>query len=157
MADATCVGILVRPAGIGLLASLFTLGVDLGTKVVATVVDRGDGWLVYNDTPSPGLLHRSAMSLVAIAATVVLARLAHWRGMGQIWGGWIGCGLLVGGIMGNGLSPLVWSPGVPDFIHLGEWVWNVADFAIGIGLGGGLVSIGLAGVAVYVRERLARA
>src|SRR4029450_8107304 len=97
-ADARCMGLRVFP-----VALLFGLIVDLGTKVVAVGLDRGDGWLLYNGKPS-ALLHRVAMSLVALAATVVLARLARWRGMGEIWGACVGCGLLVAGIMGNGLS-----------------------------------------------------
>jgi lipoprotein signal peptidase len=73
--------------------------------------------------------------------------------MGEIWGAWIGCGLLVAGIMGNGLSRVIWSRGVPDFIHAGDrWIWNVADFAIGLGLVGGVVSIAVAGLGAYVRE-----
>jgi lipoprotein signal peptidase len=141
-----------------LLSSLlFGLLVDLGTKVVAVQLDRGDGWLVYNGTATPGLVHRGVMSLVAIGATVVLARLARWRGMGEIWGAWIGCGLLVAGIMGNGVSRLIWSRGVPDFIHAGDrWIWNVADFAIGFGLVGGVASIALTGLGVWVRELVAR-
>jgi lipoprotein signal peptidase len=134
-------------------ALLFGLVVDLGTKVVAVGLDTGNGWLVYNGTATPGLVHRALMSLVAIGATVVLARVGRWRGMGEIWGAWIGCGLLVAGIMGNGLSRVIWSRGVPDFIHAGDrWIWNVADFAIGLGLVGGVVSIAVAGLGAYVRE-----
>jgi lipoprotein signal peptidase len=134
------------------VALLFGLIVDLGTKVVAVGLDRGDGWLLYNGKPS-ALLHRVAMSLIALAATVVLARLARWRGMGEIWGAWVGCGLLVAGIMGNGLSRLMWERGVPDFIHAGDrWVWNVADFAIGLGLVGGIASIAVTGLVAAVRS-----
>jgi lipoprotein signal peptidase len=144
---------LKTPAAVGLGSFLFVLGVDLLTKVVAVMLDRGDGWLIYNGTPSPGLLHRTAMSLVAVAATVTLAELARWRGIGQIWGAWVGCGMLVGGILGNGLSPAIWSQGVPDFIHAGDrWVWNVADFAIGLGLAGGIASIAVAALGAYARE-----
>jgi hypothetical protein len=138
-----------------LAAFLFGLIVDLGTKIVAVGLDRGDGWLLYNAKPS-AFAQRVAMSLVAVAATSVLARLARWRGMGEIWGAWIGCGLLVAGITGNGVSRFIWSRGVPDFIHAGDrWVWNVADFAIALGLVGGVASIAVTGLAVYVRERAA--
>ncbi len=135
---------------------LFGLIVDLGTKTVAVGLDRGDGWLVYNGADGH-FLRRTAMSLLAVAATAVLARLARWRGMGEIWGAWIGCGLLVAGIVGNGVSRVLWSPGVPDFIHAGDrWVWNVADFAIGLGLVGGVASIAVTGLGVWVRETVAR-
>jgi hypothetical protein len=140
-----------------LISLLFGLIVDLGTKTVAVGLDRGDGWLVYNDVGGH-FLRRTAMSLLAVVATVVLARLARWRGMGEIWGAWIGCGLLVAGIAGNGVSRALWAPGVPDFIHAGDrWVWNVADFAIGLGLVGGVASIAVTGLGVWVRERVARA
>jgi lipoprotein signal peptidase len=73
--------------------------------------------------------------------------------MGEIWGAWVGCGLLVAGIMGNGLSRLMWERGVPDFIHAGDrWVWNVADFAIGLGLVGGIASIAVTGLVAAVRS-----
>jgi hypothetical protein len=134
------------------VALLFGLLVDLGTKVVAVGLDRHDGWLLYNGRPSD-LLHRVVMSVVALAATAVLARLARWRDMGEIWGAWAGCGLLVAGIMGNGVSRLIWARGVPDFIHAGDrWVWNVADFAIGLGLVGGIASIAVTGLAAALRR-----
>jgi Na+/phosphate symporter len=147
----------LTPAGAGLATFLFAFGVDLGTKVVAVLIDGGQGWLVYNGTESPGIGRRTLMSLVAVAATVLLARLARWRGIGRIWGAWVGCGLLVAGIMGNGVSRLIWAEGVPDFIHLGDrWVWNVADFAIGFGLTGGVASIAVAALGAWVREWVGR-
>src|SRR5262249_53355133 len=100
-----------------------------------------------------GLVQRAVMSAVALLATAVLARLAHWRGMGEIWGAWAGCGLLIAGIAGNGVSPLIWSGGVPDFIHLGNWIWNVADFEISVGLVGGVASIVVTGFGAWIRER----
>jgi lipoprotein signal peptidase len=151
------VGALKTPAAVGLATFLFVLGFDLLTKVVAVSHDVGDGWLVYNDTNPSALLRRGAMSVLAVAVTVLLARLAHWRGIGQIWGAWVGCGLLVGGIAGNGLSRFIWSRGVPDFIHAGDrWIWNFADFAIGLGLSGGLASIAVAAGGTYLREWFGR-
>jgi lipoprotein signal peptidase len=74
--------------------------------------------------------------------------------MGRIWGAWVGVGLLVGGIVGNGVSRLIWPRGVPDFIDMGREVWNVADFEIGLGLTGGIVSIAVSALLIFVRERL---
>jgi lipoprotein signal peptidase len=72
-------------------------------------------------------------------------------------GEWVGCGLLAAGILANGISPLLWNQGVPDFIDVrGGWVWNLADFEIAIGLTGGLLSVVLSAVVVYTRERVAR-
>jgi lipoprotein signal peptidase len=157
VADDHSVGALKRPAAVGLATFLFVLGFDLLTKAVAVAHDVGDGWLVYNDARPAALLRRAAMSLVAVAVTVLLARLARWRGIGQIWGAWVGCGLLVGGIVGNGVSRFFWSRGVPDFIHAGDrWIWNFADFAIGLGLTGGIASIAIAAGGAYAREWFGR-
>jgi lipoprotein signal peptidase len=68
----------------------------------------------------------------------------------------VGVGLLVGGILANGISPFLWDRGVPDFIAMRGWVWNVADFEIAIGLTGGILSLGVSAVAVYARELVTR-
>jgi lipoprotein signal peptidase len=99
-------------------------------------------------------VRRLAMSIVAVAVVVALTRLAAWRGIGRIWGAWFGVGLLVAGIVGNGVSRLIWSRGVPDFVTMGREVWNVADFEIGLGLTGGLVSIAVAALFAFARDRL---
>jgi lipoprotein signal peptidase len=127
-----------------------TLLVDLLTKAVAF----GRIPVVYNDKPGE-LVRRLVMSVVAVGVVVLLTRLAAWRGMGRIWGAWIGVGLLVGGIAGNGLSRVIWVRGVPDFIDLGTHVWNLADFMIGFGLTGGLLSVAVSALLVFARERLA--
>jgi hypothetical protein len=114
------------------------------------------GGLIFNNSPSH-LPLRVLMSLVAVAVGFVLARLAALRGLGRQWGVWVGCGLLAAGILANGISPLLWNQGVPDFIDVrGGWVWNLADFEIAIGLTGGLLSVVLSAVVVYTRERVAR-
>ena len=82
------------------------------------------------------------MSLVAVAVTFAVADVARRRGIGRLWGAWIGVGLLVGGVLANGVSQFIWSRGVPDFIHfysLSPDVWDVADFAIWWGLVGGVI------------------
>ena len=112
--------------------------------------------LVFNHAPTR-LPFRVLMSFVAVGVGFALVRLAARRGLGQQWGVWIGCSLLVSGILANGISPLLWARGVPDFIDVrGGWVWNVADFEIAIGLTGGLVSVVLSAIAVYTRERVGR-
>jgi hypothetical protein len=84
-----------------------------------------------------------------------LALGAQRLGIGRLWGGWIGVGLLTGGVLSNGASYLIWSGGVPDFIRPGgQFIWNVADFAIGIGLMGGIVAVAAAATISFVRERL---
>jgi lipoprotein signal peptidase len=114
------------------------------------------GGLIFNGTPSH-LPFRVLMSIVAVAVGFVLARAAALRGLGRQWGVWIGCALLVAGILANGVSPLLWARGVPDFIDVrGGWVWNVADFEIAIGLTGGLLSVVFSAIVVYTREKVAR-
>ncbi len=112
--------------------------------------------LIFNATPSE-LPRRVVMSLVAISVGFVLARVAALRGLGRQWGVWIGCALLVSGILATGLSPLLWDRGVPDFISVsGGWVWNVADFEIAIGLAGGILSVAVSAALAYTRERVGR-
>jgi hypothetical protein len=134
------------------------LGADLLTKafMVANAASL-DVFLMYNRR-EPELGRRLVMCAVAVAAVAVLARLAHWRGIGTIWGAWIGVGVLVGGVVGNGVSPRLWPAGVPDFIPMpGGWVWNLADFEIGAGLLGGLGSIAVWALLAFARERLDQA
>jgi lipoprotein signal peptidase len=112
--------------------------------------------VVFN-TRANDLLPRVVMSAVAITVAVGLTRLARWRGLGRAWGVWVGCALLVAGVLANGVSPFLWSRGVPDFIHVsGGWVWNVADFEIALGMTGGLLSIVVGAGFVYTREAIAR-
>ena len=128
--------------------------VDLLSKVWAT---SHAGLLVYHHTPSE-LPRRVVMSLVAIGVATLLARAATLRGLGRLWGVWIGCALLVAGVLSNGVSALLWSRGVPDFIDVGDgWIWNVADFEIGIGMTGGILSVAFTALAVYAREKRATA
>jgi lipoprotein signal peptidase len=129
------------------------IAVDLLSKQWAVV--HGNV-LIFNAAPS-ALPLRLLMSLVAIAVGFVLARIAAQRGLDRQWGVWIGCALLVAGILANGISPLLWTQGVPDFIAVnGGWVWNIADFEIAIGLTGGILSVAFCAVVVYARERVAR-
>jgi lipoprotein signal peptidase len=122
---------------------------DLLSKIYAV----GRIPVIYNDKPGE-LVRRLVLSLVAVVVVLVLTRLAEWRGIGRIWGAWVGVGLLVAGVVGNGLSRLIWMRGVPDFIDMGSQMWNVADFEIGLGLSGGLLSIAVCAAIVFARERL---
>jgi hypothetical protein len=124
---------------------------DLLSKTIAVGLGRID--VIYNDKPGD-FIRRLVLSLVAALAVVALTRLAAWRGIGRIWGAWVGVGLLVGGIAGNGLSRLIWARGVPDFIGIGNEMWNLADFEIGLGLSGGVLSIAVCAAIVFAREKL---
>jgi lipoprotein signal peptidase len=136
-------------ARVCVLTFLLGLVVDLASKAYA--VERLH--VIYNDKPGQ-LVRRLAMSVVAVLVVVALTRLAEWRGIGRIWGAWVGVGLLVAGIVGNGVSRLIWSRGVPDFVDMGREIWNVADFEIGLGLTGGIASIAVAALLAFARERL---
>ncbi len=134
-------------------AAAFTADLLSKTYAVSHVAASG---IVYNHKPAE-LPWRVMMSLVAVGVTYVLARLARRRGIGRIWGLWIGVGLLVAGVLANGVSSYLWTGGVPDFLRpAGNEFWNVADFEIAIGLTGGIASTAVGAVFVYARERLAR-
>jgi hypothetical protein len=144
-----------RAAAAGAAAFLVALAADLLTKTYA-ITRGGLGRVVYNDANAGDFPRRVVMSVLAVAVTAVIAGLARRQGFGRLWGGWVGVGLLVGGVLGNGLSRFIWSRGVPDFIHSpSPDIWNVADFEIAIGLTGGIVSMAIAAILAYARERRA--
>lgn len=147
--------VLDRAAVAGLAAFLLGFGVDLLTKTYA-VSEGGLGLVAYNNSHAGDFSRRVVMCLAAVAFTFVAAIVARRRGLGRIWGAWIGAGLLVGGVMANGVSQFIWARGVPDFIHLYSLspdVWDVADFEIAWGLVGGITSIAVAALIAYARER----
>ena len=147
--------VLDRAALAGLVAFLVVFAVDLLTKTVA-VSHGGLGLVVYNDTHAGDFVRRVVMSAAAVAFTFAAAVVARQRGLGRLWGAWVGAGLLVGGVLANGVSQFIWSRGVPDFIHiysLSPDVWDVADFAIWWGLVGGVTSIAVAALIAYGRDR----
>jgi lipoprotein signal peptidase len=144
-------------------------GIPLGSRVIALafagalVVDFASKvWVVsssagvsYNDVPSKMAL-RLFGCLVTLVCVAALSAYAARVGLGRQFGLWIGCGLVIGGIVANGISSMLWARGVPDFIAASGWVWNLADFEIAFGTIGGLLSLGVAAVAAYVRTVQAR-
>jgi len=141
-----------RPAVTAGLSFVLALGIDLASKVLAIAYDVDGTVVVYN--PRPGaLVQRVLMTILAVAVTYLLTRGAQRLGIGRLWGAWIGVGLLAGGVLGNGISSVIWSRGVPDFIHTPTHVWNLADVEIGLGLTGGILSIGVAALSAYLRDR----
>jgi len=147
--------VLDRAAVAGLVAFVLGFSVDLLTKLYA-VSHGGLGLVAYNDSHAGDFSRRVVMSLAAVAFTFAAAVVARRRGIGRIWGAWIGAGLLVGGVLANGVSQFIWSRGVPDFIHLYSLspdVWDVADFEIAWGLVGGVTSIAVAALIAYGRGR----
>jgi len=150
--------VLDRAAATGVVVFVVAVAVDLGTKVYA--VDHGGlGYVVYNNIHDGDSVRRLAMSLAALAFTACAAIMARRRGMGRLWGAWIGAGLLVGGVLSNGVSQVIWSRGTPDFIHfysMSPDVWNIADFEIWWGLTGGIFSIAIAALIAFARERIPR-
>jgi Signal peptidase (SPase) II len=145
--------VLDRAALAGVGALLLALGLDLGSKAWAVSNDA----VAWNDSHRGDFWRRVVMCVVAIVVTYLLARGARRLGIGRLWGAWIGAGLLVGGTLGNGLSFFIWSRGVPDFVPTtSPDLWSVADFEIALGLAGGVLSIGVAAVIAYLRERVGR-
>ena len=141
-----------RPAVTGGLSFVLALGVDLASKALAVANDTDGHVVVYNHRPG-ALVQRVLMSLLAVAVTYLLTRGAQRLAIGRLWGAWIGVGLLAGGVLGNGISRFIWSRGVPDFIHTPTHIWNLADVEIGIGVTGGILSVGVAALSAYLRDR----
>jgi hypothetical protein len=128
------------------------LSADLVSKTLAVAYDRH----VYFHAVAGELPKRILMSGLAVAAAVVLTRIAARRGFGRPWGAWIGAPLLVAGVLGNGLSVVIWSRGVPDFIVTGDWIGNLADFEIFFGIVGGVFALIVGFCLTYARAALAR-
>jgi lipoprotein signal peptidase len=97
---------------------------------------------------------RLLLSAAAVAVAYGLSRAARWRGYGEVWGVWVGAGLLVAGVLANGVSRVIWERGVPDFIFAGDFIWNPADFMIGVGMTGGIVSLLGTALVAYARGRI---
>jgi lipoprotein signal peptidase len=147
--------VLDRAALAGLVAFVVVFAVDLLTKTIA-VSHGGLGLVAWNNSHAGDFARRVVMSLAALAFVFAASVAARRRGIGRLWGAWIGAGLLVGGVLANGASQFIWSRGVPDFIHiysLSPDVWDVADFAIWWGLVGGVTSIAVAALIAYGRDR----
>lgn len=124
---------MTRVAAVSGCAFLLAVGVDLSTKAYA--VAHHDV-LVYDDARPAQLPWRVAVAAATIAVTYLFS-----KRLGRLWATWICAGVLTGGALSNGISWLIWTHGVPDFIANGGEAWNVADFEIGIGLAGGVLSI----------------
>ena len=140
-----------RPALLGAAAFAVAFAADLVTK--AYYVAHGADLVVYNNSHAGDFSRRLTMSVLALAVTYLLARLALWRAIGRIWGAWICASLLVAGILGNGVSPFIWDRGVPDFITVSDYVWNLADFEIVAGLLGAPLFVAAAAALAYARDR----
>ena len=102
----------------GAIVLIATVGVDLASKAIV-IATASNGVVVFNRSRPDDLARRIAMSLVAFAVMYGLAVGARRLGIGRLWGGWIGTGLLIGGVLGNGLSWWIWNGGIPDFIRPG--------------------------------------
>jgi lipoprotein signal peptidase len=124
--------------------------VDLLLK--AYMVAHEDSVIVVYNLKDGRYGSRIVLSLAAVLVTYGLSRASRWRGYGDVWGAWVGVGLLVAGVLANGLSRFFWY-GVPDFIFAGDHIWNLADFMIGIGLTGGIVSLFGTALLAYARGR----
>lgn len=136
--------------------ALGVLAVDLATKALA-VRDPGlfgDG-LIHNPE-LPSSLTRLTVCVATIAVVAAATRMANRGGAGPVPMLWVAAGLLVGGTVGNWIAGAVWAHGVPDFIDGGDRMWNLADFAIGLGMLLAIVSAFGYALRAYVRSVRAR-
>ncbi|MCB0879336.1 MAG: signal peptidase II [Thermoleophilia bacterium] len=116
------------------VTALMVLAVDLTTKAIA-VNDPGffGAGLIYNPE-RPHHVVRFGVCAVTLVVVSMISTYARSRGAGSVPAVWIAAGLLVGGVVGNWIAGAYWDAGVPDFISRGDRMWNLADFAIGMGM-----------------------
>jgi hypothetical protein len=129
-----------------------SLVADLVTKTLAVAYDGQ----VYFHPVAAELPKRIVMCALAVVGAVALTHVASRRGFGRPWGAWVGAPLLVAGVLANGLSVVIWSRGVPDFIVTGDWIGNLADFEIFFGIVGGFLALIVGFCLTYARAALAR-
>jgi hypothetical protein len=96
-----------------LVVALAVIVVDHAAKLAAAGLQPAD----YLHNPSPFVYDWVLLlpfTLLLIPSRLVAVLLAVW----------------FGGSASNTIDLYVWPGGVPDFIPMGDWVWNPADFAI---------------------------
>jgi hypothetical protein len=106
-----------------LLVALAVIAVDHVAKLGAAGLQPAD----YIHNPSP-LVYDWVMALPFLLLLIPSRVLAVLVAVG------------LGGAVSNTIDVYVWPGGVPDFILIGDWIWNPADFAIY----GSSISLGLA-------------
>lgn len=134
-ADTSTVKVAARTSWIPFAAAVaLVVVVDLTTKALAVddPMRFGHGLLYNPELPSHPV--RLGVCIATILVVAAMAKFAARRNAGPILFTWLAAGLLVGGVIGNWSSGVIWALGVPDFIGRGLRMWNLADFAIGFGL-----------------------
>ena len=116
-----------------LLVALTVIVLDHAAKLGAAWLEPVD----YMHNPAP-------MAYFWVMLLPALALLFPSRVMAGLFAVWLG------GSASNVIDVYVWPGGVPDFIPMGDWVWNPADFAI---YGG---AFALVGWPVWALFRIAR-
>lgn len=96
-----------------LLIALAVLALDHAAKLGAAWLEPAN----YMHNPAP-------MQYLWVMLLPALALLFPSRVMAALFAVWLG------GSASNVIDIYVWPGGVPDFIPMGDWVWNPADFAI---------------------------
>lgn len=104
---------LPRRLRLALLTAVAVIIVDHAAKLGAAWLEPAD----YTHNPTP--MDYDLLLLVPAVALLFPSRIAAF-----LYGAWIGGG------SSNVIDVYLWPGGVPDFIPMGDWVWNPADFAI---------------------------
>lgn len=104
---------LPRRAKLVLFIALTVVVLDHAAKLGAAWLEPAD----YMHNPAP-MEYDWVMLLPALALVLPSRVLA---GLFAVW---------LGGGASNVIDVYLWPGGVPDFIPMGDWVWNPADFAI---------------------------
>ena len=132
--NVTSVGSLNTEDRAPIIYSAAKAAVNSLTKAIA-VNDPGffGAGLIYNPE-RPHHVVRFGVCAVTLVVVSMISTYARSRGAGSVPAVWIAAGLLVGGVVGNWIAGAYWDAGVPDFISRGDRMWNLADFAIGMGM-----------------------
>jgi lipoprotein signal peptidase len=96
-----------------LIVALVVIAIDHVAKLAAAGLQPAD----YLHNPNPFVYDWVLLlpfALLLIPSRLIAVLLAVW----------------FGGSASNTIDLYVWPGGVPDFIPMGDWVWNPADFAI---------------------------
>lgn len=85
------------------------------------IIHRGESDI--SRVPIKILPYAAVMFLVYLTIRLAFAKKFRWD---LIW-----CmGFITAGWLGNGYDAIIYGGGVRDFIHFGDWIWNLADMFI---------------------------
>jgi hypothetical protein len=111
-----------------------------GLALGLTGLDLLTKWIAIEAAPDTVAYHPRSGGYVAIAvllggALALLVPLVRWTALD------LAAAAVCGGALGNAFSAVAWSTGVPDFVHVGGIIFNLADVLVWAGVAMLLVAI----------------